>query len=147
MIESAEEFVRLRTSQDPVEYRRAAHEPASVEVWLDVIGRFPDMRQWVAHNKTVPMEVLRRLADDPDRDVRLAVLAKRKVLSRSQVDRSLIEKLSRDPEVLIRAGIAFHRSSPRDIIERMGKEDPSSWVRGKALETLAALDDEAAAKV
>lgn len=146
MIETAEEFVRLRTSKDSTDYYRAAHEPASMEVWLDVVARYPDMRQWVAHNKTIPMEILRRLADDPDRDVRTAVLAKRKVLSRAQVDRPLVEKFSRDPEVMIRAGVASHRNTPRDIIERVAKEDPSSWVRGKALETLAALEDEAAAK-
>lgn len=146
MIETAEEFVRLRTSQEVSDYNRAAREPAALEVWLDVIARFPDMRQWVAHNKTIPMEILRHLADDPDRDVRLSVLAKRKVLSRSQVDRPLVEKFSRDPDVMIRVGVAFHRSTPRDIIERLAKEDPSSWVRGKALEALAVLNDEAAQK-
>jgi hypothetical protein len=146
VIETAEEFVRLRTSQAASDYNRAAREPAALEVWLDVIARFPDMRQWVAHNKTIPMEILRHLADDPDRDVRLSVLAKRKVLSRSHVDRPLVEKFSRDPDVMIRAGVAFHRNTPRDIIERLAKEDSSSWVRGKAMETLALLNDEAAAK-
>ena len=59
VITSAEEFVQLRTSRNPDEYHRAAHEEASVETWLDVIERFPDMRSWVAHNKTVPLEPAR----------------------------------------------------------------------------------------
>lgn len=77
MIDSAEEFVRLRSSDDPAEYRRAAHEEASVQTWLDVVDRFPDMRFWVAQNKTVPLEILERLRHDPDDRVRSMVLLKR----------------------------------------------------------------------
>ena len=44
MINSAEEFVRLRSSELPEEYWRAAHEEVPDAVWLDVIARFPDMR-------------------------------------------------------------------------------------------------------
>jgi hypothetical protein len=77
VIESAEEFVRLRTSDDPAEYGRAAGDAASVETWLAVIDRFPDLRVWVAHNKTVPLEVLEVLRHDPDENVRWTVLHKR----------------------------------------------------------------------
>ncbi len=57
MIESPEEFVRLRTSKDPDQYRRAAHETAPPEVWLAIIEKFPEMRQWVAHNKTILADI------------------------------------------------------------------------------------------
>jgi hypothetical protein len=77
VIESAEEFVRLRLSDDPAEYGRAAGDAASVETWLDVIDRFPDMRWWVAHNTTVPLDVLEVLRHDPDERVRWMVLQKR----------------------------------------------------------------------
>ena len=76
MIESAEEFRRLRESDDPEDYRRAAHDEAPVEVWLEVIRRWPDMRFWVAQNKTVPVLVLEVLVDDPDQNVRDMVLRK-----------------------------------------------------------------------
>ncbi|WP_353953193.1 hypothetical protein V6K52_07120 [Knoellia sp. S7-12] len=76
MIESAEEFVRLRSSEDPTEYNRAAHEEADVATWRDVLTRFPDMRVWVAQNKTVPLEVLEDLRHDPDERVRSMVRAK-----------------------------------------------------------------------
>ena len=70
MIESAEEFIRLRGSGDPAEYGRAAHDQAPDGVWLDVIRRFPEYRFWVAHNKTVPVSILRILAADSDERVR-----------------------------------------------------------------------------
>ncbi|MGO4249462.1 hypothetical protein AB4Y87_19790 [Paenarthrobacter sp. RAF54_2] len=76
MIQSAAEFVRLRSSEDPAEYHRAAHEEADVSVWLDVIDKYPDMRFWVAHNKTVPLEILELLASDPDVRVRSFVATK-----------------------------------------------------------------------
>jgi hypothetical protein len=77
MIESPEEFRRLRESENPAEYRRAAHDEASIEVWLEVIRRWPDMRVWVAQNKTVPVSVLEILVNDPDEKVRDMVLRKR----------------------------------------------------------------------
>ena len=70
MIESAEEFVRLRGSEVPEEYLRAAQDSAEVQVWLDIIQRYPDMRFWVAQNKTVPVPVLEVLRNDEDQRVR-----------------------------------------------------------------------------
>ena len=55
MMESASEFVRLRTSENPVEYHRAAHDVASDEVWAEVITSYPEMAEWVAHNKTISL--------------------------------------------------------------------------------------------
>jgi hypothetical protein len=77
VIESAVEFVRLRRSSDPAEYRRAAWEEASVETWMDVIDRYPAMRVWVAHNKTVPLEILEILRHDADEKVQGTVRQKR----------------------------------------------------------------------
>jgi hypothetical protein len=76
MIESAEEFRHLPESENPQEYGRGAHDEASVEVWLEVIRRWPDMRFWVAQNKTVPISVLEILVNDPDEKVRNMVLRK-----------------------------------------------------------------------
>jgi hypothetical protein len=77
VIESADEFVRLRTSEDPSEYRRAAHDLAAEETWREIIDRFPQMRFWVAQNKTVPLPILEVLRRDPDERVRSMVRAKR----------------------------------------------------------------------
>lgn len=70
VIPSAAEFVRLRFSEDPEEYRRAASEPAELAVWLDVIENYPEARFWVSHNKTVarhrntPRAVIEELTHD-----------------------------------------------------------------------------------
>lgn len=79
MITSAEEFYHLRTSEVHAEYERAAHEEAPLEVWFDVIATFPEMRVWVAYNKTVPVEILEVSSNDPDGDVRGSVAMKRKL--------------------------------------------------------------------
>jgi len=76
VIGSADEFVRLRTSADPAEYERAAHDEAAERTWRDVIARFPEMRLWVPQNKTVPLSVLENLRNDPDQRVRDMVRAK-----------------------------------------------------------------------
>lgn len=62
MIESAEECVRLRTSDNQEDYLRAAHDEASVTVWYEVTENCPDMAFWIAQNKTVPYELLELLA-------------------------------------------------------------------------------------
>jgi hypothetical protein len=42
-------------------------------VWLGVIRDYPDMRFWVAQNKTVPVSILGVLAADDDQRVRSMV--------------------------------------------------------------------------
>lgn len=117
MMHSAEEFVSLRTSDDRLMYERASTEQASVETWTEVIIRFPEMRKWVAHNKTVPLEILRVLARDADPSVRSSVADKRKL------DRELFDGLSRDPDESVRARIAWNKKTPADIIERLTRDE------------------------
>ncbi len=78
-IEPAEEFVRLRTSEDPHDYPRAATEDAAESVWRAVVARSAEMRLWVAQSKSVPLSILRLLAVDDDPRVRSMVAAKRKL--------------------------------------------------------------------
>lgn len=126
MIESAEEFCRLRLSDNPVEYRRAANEEAPVHVWKDVIERFPSLRRWVAYNKTVPIEVLEIIVDDPDDAVRW------QVASRNKLSPELLDKLASDPKEEIRVRIVNHRSLPPHVLERL-EEDPSELIRVAAV--------------
>ena len=102
MLSSAEQFRSLRESDDPDEYRRAAQDEAPIEVWLDVIARMPDMRFWVAQNKTVPVEVLEHLANDTDPRVRDMVARKRKLPETLQI------KLASDTEPSVRAALAYN---------------------------------------
>lgn len=126
MILSAAEFVALRTSADRAEQERAADEPASVEVWLEVDDDHPEMRFWVAQNKTVPIEVLTVLADDPDPRVRRMVARKRKLPA------ELLIRLADDRDDTVRLAVARHRRTPAEVRDRLAAGDPWEEVRAVA---------------
>ena len=117
MIESAEEFVGLWSSDDPEEYGRASRESASLEVWTEIVERYPDARFWVAHNKTVPLEILRLLATDPDPRVRHTVAMKRKLTP------DILAVLATDPHESVRLSVARHRKTPRSVLEELLSDD------------------------
>lgn len=130
MLQSAEEFVILRTSDNPAEYHRAAHDEAPEAVWLDTIRRFPDMKIWVVRNKTVPLSMLYVLASDADPHVRWEVATKRKL------DAHLFDLLSRDPDEGVRHCLACNRKIPLAVLQRLAADD-SPFVRDVAVERLA----------
>src|SRR5262245_53734832 len=111
MIETADEFCRLRTSQNPEEYNRAGWEEAPLQVWHEVIEKFPDMRHWVAYNKTGPMEILAILAGDSDGRVRHMVASKRKLSGALQL------KLSTDPDRSVRQALVANRKVTREALQ------------------------------
>lgn len=129
---SADEFVRLRYSDDPEDYRRAAGESAPLAVWLEVVERYPDARMWVAHNKTVPIEILEALVDDSDTRVRLAVAMKRKLTP------ELLARLSADKDESVRMRVAMHKNTSRETLEGL-QADPWERVREVARGRLAAF--------
>ena len=79
MIKSADEFIRLRTSEIKEEYDRSAHDNADISTWNEVIEKYQDYKEWVIHNKTVPIEILERLSLDNDPKIRSAIARKRKI--------------------------------------------------------------------
>lgn len=130
MIESAEEFIRLRGSGDPAQYGRAASEQAADGVWLDVICRFPEYRFWVAQNKTVPISILRILAADSDERVRGMVARKRKLPS------ELVAYLAQDSSESVRAATARHRKASPEVLSNLA-HDSSPIVREIAMGRIA----------
>ncbi|MEN4982912.1 hypothetical protein [Acinetobacter modestus] len=126
MINSAEEFILLRNSETRDEYIRAASEDVSDLVWIDVISRFPEMREWVAYNKTVPLNILEILARDENESVRAAVAMKRKLSP------ELFDLLSRDSSEEVRHRIACNKKSPIYILKTL-TNDPIMFVREAAL--------------
>jgi hypothetical protein len=92
MIISAEEFVRLRTSDLPEDQDKASHDFADFSVWIDVIKDHPELKIWVIHNKTIPIEILHLLSKDEDSNVRSAVARKRKI------DDAIFNLLATDPD-------------------------------------------------
>ena len=105
MINSPEEFVRLRLSEYMDEYLMAAWDEAPLEVWLEVIEKYPDMREWVAHNKTIPVEIMEILADDTDENVRFTVAMKNRLPENLQL------KLARDPDSSVRNRIVYNKKA------------------------------------
>jgi len=120
MIESAEEFVRLRTSGNPDDYNRASSEEASTEVWMEVAAQYPGMREWVVANKTVPLDILEKLANDESERVREAVAMKRKLSI------SLFRKLAKDSHFSVRQRIACNKKTPREILMSLIDDEDKS---------------------
>jgi len=113
MINSADEFFQLRTSENSEEYLKAAWDEASIEVWQDVIDRYPDMSFWVAQNKTVPIEILNILSEHPDWRVRSMIASKNKITVDLQM------KLVRDNEALVRSSIARNKKATLKILQML----------------------------
>lgn len=132
MIHSAEEFVALRTSENMEEYLRSDHEDAPIEVWRTVLSKYPEMKIWVAHNKTVPLEILATLAEDPDPQVRWSVAIKRKLSP------SLFAKLANDKDDSVRARVAINKKTPVEVL-RFLANDPWEEVRSQAKANLSRL--------
>lgn len=128
MILSAEEFVRLRESEDPSEYIRSGVDTAELSVWLDIIYKYPEMKVWVARNRTVPPEIIRLLAKDNDPLVRGSISRK------YPLEDDLYHDLSRDIDEGIRAGLTYNKKIPIDILKYMSENDPSEFVKEVALE-------------
>jgi|1186.fasta_scaffold614432_2 hypothetical protein len=112
-IASAEEFVRLRTSETPEDYRRAAGEDAPLDVWYAVIAQHPEMRFWVAQNKTVPTAVLELLSADADPRVRTMVASKRRASA------GVLTRLAADRDDGVRAAVARNPRTPAPLLERL----------------------------
>lgn len=134
VIKSAGEFVKLRTSEDPDDYHRAASEQAPLDVWWDVVDQFPEMRMWVAHNKTVPVEILEALARDSDARVRWHVASK------NRLPAALLERLAADPDEFVRRRVVRHKHASVAVLQLLGK-DESEGIRATALERLSRLVD------
>jgi hypothetical protein len=134
MICSADEFIQLRASTDPEEYLRAATEEAPIEVWHELIELHPDMRSWVAHNKTVPPEILAILAGDTNDHVRHTVARKNKL------SMELMLQLAQDPDASVRQRIAWNKNASKAVLEKL-LLDPEKAIAAKARERLASTLD------
>lgn len=128
MINSPEEFIKLRNSNIPAEYNRAKIEDASIDVWFDLIQSYPDMRVWVARNKTIPREIIVCLSKDSDPIVRHAICSK------YPLDTDIYLLFSQDPDEGIRSRLTFNKKLTLSILKEMSENDPSEFVRSQALD-------------
>jgi hypothetical protein len=123
VITSEAEFIRLRESESPEEYRRAVYEEAPLEVWLSLVESSPSMRVWVAQNKTVPLQVLEILARDADARVRSMVASKRKLTPQLQL------VLAADLDDGVRARLAHNAKATLDALQRIADGEPGVATR------------------
>jgi hypothetical protein len=113
MIETADQFVLFRTSEDIELYQKAANEPATEDTWQEVIKRYPNMRVWVARNRTVPLSILEILSCDENADVRYAVAMKRKS------SQDILQRLAQDPDESVRLKVALNPKTPKVLLEQL----------------------------
>lgn len=125
MIVSAEQFVELRLSEKQEEYLRAANDSADLAVWLEIVERYPAMKVWVVRNKTVPLEVLRKLAQDPDSTVRAAVATKNKL----PID--IMKLLSEDTDSVVRQCVVYNKNASPEILRSLTR-DPVTLISDAA---------------
>lgn len=124
MIKSAEEFKKLRESESEEEYFRAANDASSVEVWMKILLKFPDLAFWVAHNKTIPLEILYILAEHEDEDIREIVARKRKI------DLRIFEILRNDLSQSVRYALLCNTKLANNLKCLVNTED-SDWLKEK----------------
>ena len=122
MIRSAEEFISLRDSALKHEYDRSAFEEAPISVWHEVIDHYPNHSRWVAHNKTVPVEILERLANSDE-------LTREFVAQKRKLTLNLFEQLASDSCVSVRIAIAANRKCPSGLLKRLLADTDAAVVR------------------
>ena len=118
MITSAEEFVRLRTSEDPEDYQRSAHEEADISVWQSVLETYPEMAFWVAQNKTVQYEILELLSTHRDPKVRYMIASKGKLKEPQLIN------LAQDSDDGVRRRVAMHKKATLRVLRSLEND---SW--------------------
>ncbi|MGK9172783.1 hypothetical protein KXR87_06095 [Yokenella regensburgei] len=128
MINSPEEFIELRNSDTFVKYNRASTEEAPISVWNEIIAKNPEMRVWVARNRTIPREIIGRLSKDNDPLVRDAICSK------YPLDIDIYLLFSRDLDEGIRTRLTYNKGLPLAILKEMSENDPSDFVRSQSLD-------------
>lgn len=132
MINSADEFVRLRESEITEEYLRAAWDEAPLEVWIKVIESYPDMRVWIAQNKFIPIEIMEVLSEDSSERVRWMIASKNRLPEHLQI------KMAKDHDSSVRQRIAYNKKASARVLQML-IEDEDQEIREKARQRLSKL--------
>lgn len=125
MIATAQEFLALMRSTDPVDYERFRHDSAPIEVWRELISRYSLANEWIVRNKTAPVEILREIACDS------RVLVRAEVAMTRRITEDIQETLARDPNASVRNTLA-NNSKATDRILALLAEDSEAFVRETA---------------
>lgn len=127
MIESAEEFKMLRESNVFEEYNKSANDNASIDVWISIIKKYPELKHWVIHNKTIQLNILELLARDERPEIRADVARKRKI-----INTEVFNILAKDHDENVRLALANNTNITIDKINSIVMSDiDSEWFRSK----------------
>lgn len=121
MITSADEFIKLRTSELIEDQHRATHDHAELAIWNEIIDKYPEYKEWVIHNKTIQVEILEKLAADPNPKVRIAVARKRKINAK------IFDLLSADKSEEVRYALISDTNLSVGQLQKI-KVDDSGWL-------------------
>ncbi|ANY23612.1 hypothetical protein [Gordonia terrae] len=132
MITSLSEYESLLNSDDLEDRHRVARDSAPAEVWLRIISEVPEYRAFVVQNKTLPLDVLRILAQDVDRDVRFTVAMRRAAAK----DETIARLLASDSDAGVRAALAKNPKLDQTVLQQLAR-DEDEWVRECAQDSLA----------
>ena len=112
--DSAKEFVDLRTSERPDEYRERG-KVLPLRCGLKLLGNTPRCKEWVAQNKTVPTEV-QQLATDVNPRIRVAVAMKNKL------SKDLMLMLAKDSDSSVRERIAYNKNASDEVLRLLAQD-------------------------
>jgi hypothetical protein len=121
MIKNVEEFLKLTQSSIKEEQDRAIHDSTDLQTWIDVISKYPHLKEWVIHNKTIQIEILEVLAQDTDPDIRGQVARKRKI------NEFIFKILSIDPDENVRYSLISNTKLSLEKLKEI-KVDDSPWL-------------------
>lgn len=133
MINTADEFITLRQSDDMDNQYRASHDKAEIDVWLDIIRNYPDFKIWVIHNKTIQIEILELLCTDKDHNVRSNVARKRKI------NDAIFNTLSVDSDENVRYALMCNTNLSVEKIRAI-KVDDSNWLTEQLADKINKLE-------
>lgn len=136
MINNVNEYLNI-IKDDSLHYR--LREPATDDIWLDLIKYHENLHLFIALNKSLSSEVLFYLAKSKDENVRWQVACKRKL------NYETFYLLSRDDDPSIRERIALNPKTPSSILEFLAN-DIFSYPEISD-ESIADLDNESIAEI
>ena len=86
-----------------------------------MIEKYPEYKEWVIHNKTIPIQILERLTLDKDPKVRTAVARKRKINDK------IFSTLSQDKDENVRYALMCNTNLTVDKLRQIKIAD-SDWL-------------------
>lgn len=113
MVNSVEEFLNILDSDEELgtNESRLCHAPDNV--WRQIIIEHPELKRWVAWNKTISYTILEILSEDNDPEIRWWIASKTKISI------GLLERFSKDSNSSIRERIVFNSFTPVHILKEL----------------------------